>query len=108
MSESDYPGLGRASDTVRVFVIYDREQDEDLMKQLVEQASRATLAFEISGRSVVRSSTDHWDEGPRRSIQEADQVIVICGPHTDQSVRVAAELRIATTGDGHMGAWRLA
>ena len=31
----------------------------------------------------------------RRRIREADQVIVICGKHTEESMRVSAELLIA-------------
>jgi hypothetical protein len=84
---------------VRIFVSYDREHDADLLDRLVEDASAATSTFEISGHSAIRSPTDHWDEGLRRSIQEADQVVVICGEHTELSGRMAAELRIAREED---------
>jgi hypothetical protein len=80
---------------VRIFVSYDREHDADLLARLLEDASEATSAFEISGHSAIRSSTDHWDERLRGSIQAADQVVVICGEHTELSGRMAAELRIA-------------
>lgn len=86
---------GSAASKVRIFVSYDREHDRDLLDRLVEEASRATTGFEISGRSATRAPTDHWDERLRSAIQEADQVIAICGEHTAQSGRMGAELRIA-------------
>jgi hypothetical protein len=94
MSESAPLSLGSAADKVRIFVSYDREHDEDLLDRLVEQASRATSGFEISGQSTTRCPTDLLDERLCRQIREADQVIVICGQHTDRSGRVGAELRI--------------
>lgn len=95
MSESALLGMGLGTNKVRIFVSYDREHDEDLLDRLVEQTSRATSGFEISGQSTTRYPTDLWDERLRRSIREADQVIVICGQHTDRSGRVNAELRMA-------------
>jgi len=84
-----------AANTIRVFVSYDREHDGDLYDRLVEQASRLAFGFDISGRSRARSRTDHSDEGLRREIREADEVIIICGEHTDCSMPVGIELRIA-------------
>jgi hypothetical protein len=49
----------------------------------------------VSGSSERLSATDVWSERVRRRIREADQVIVICGEHTEASTRVSAELRIA-------------
>jgi len=88
-------GSGSATNKVRIFVSYDRAHDADLLDLLIEQASGAMSGFEISGRSVTQCATDLWDEGLRRKIQEADQVIVICGQHTDHANRVGTELRIA-------------
>jgi hypothetical protein len=39
--------------------------------------------------------TPRWEAKVRRRIQQADEVIVICGEHTEASKRVSAELRIA-------------
>ena len=87
--------FGAASEQIRVFVSYDREHDGDLHDRLVEQASKSTSGFEISARSSARAPTDLWDEGLRREIREADEVIIICGEHTDCSESVGTELRIA-------------
>jgi hypothetical protein len=83
------------SEPIRVYVSYDREHDGDLYDRLVEQASKSTTGFEISARSRAPAPADLWDEGLRREIREADEVIVICGEHTDGSERVGTELRIA-------------
>ena len=88
-------GFGVGSEQIRVFVSYDREHDGDLHDRLVEQASKSATGFEISARSRARTPTDLWDEGLRREIRKADEVIVICGEHTDGSERVGTELRIA-------------
>jgi hypothetical protein len=95
MFESGRLGLESATKKVRVFVSYDREHDGDLHDRLVEQASKLTFGFEISARSRARGPADRWDEGLRREIREADEVIIICGEHTDCSERVGIELRIA-------------
>ena len=88
-------GFGVGSEQIRVFVSYDREHDGDLHDRLVEQASKLAFGFEISARSRDTTPTDFWDEGLRREIREAEEVIIICGEHTDSSERVGAELRIA-------------
>jgi len=95
MPGSALPELVPSASKVRVFLSYDHEHDADLSDRLVEQASEITARFEISGRSTSRCPTDHPDEGLRRSIQESDQVLVLCGEHTEHSDRVAHELRIA-------------
>ena len=95
MVEAGRLGIGSAAEKIRIFVSYDREHDGDLHDLLLDQASKATSGFEISARSRGRAPTDLEDEGLRREIREADEVIIICGEHTDCSMRVGAELRIA-------------
>jgi hypothetical protein len=80
---------------VRIFMSFDLDNDEDLRDLLLEQSLRASSGFEISARSEAGVMTDRWGEGVRRQICEADEVIVICGEHTEASSRVCAELRIA-------------
>ena len=59
---------------------YDHEHGGGLHDLLVEPVSKSTSGFEISARSRARSPTDLWDEGLRREIREADEVI-ICSEH---------------------------
>jgi hypothetical protein len=80
---------------VRIFMSYDLENDEDLHDLLLEQSMKPSSGFEISARSDAGATTDSWDEKVRRRICEADEVIVICGEHTEASARMSAELRIA-------------
>ncbi len=80
---------------VRIFMSFDRENDEDLHDLLLEQSRRQSSGFEISARSEATTMTDRWDDKVRRQISEVDEVIVICGEHTASSVRMNAELRIA-------------
>jgi len=95
MLESESIGAVSTANKIRVFVSYDREHDGDLHDLLVEQAAKVTSGFKIAARSRARATTDLWDEKLRREIREADEVIVICGEHTDCSERVGTELRIA-------------
>ena len=80
---------------VRIFMSFDRENDEDLHDLLLEQSRRQSSGFEISARSEATTMTDRWDDKVRRQISEVDEVIVICGEHTASSVRMNAELLIA-------------
>jgi len=98
MTESIYPDSpGRVPESikVRLFVSYDRDHDADLLDQLVEQQAEPLASFEISSQSANRFVTDHGDVELRRAIQQVDQVIVLCGEHTDLSHLVANELLIA-------------
>ena len=51
--------------------------------------------FEVTGRSESRASPDDWARLTRVRIAAADQVVVVCGEHTDSSVSMSAELRMA-------------
>lgn len=79
-------------DRIRVFVSYDRDSDGDLFDLLAEKASKQSCRFEITARSG-RSAAES-DGALRRAIREADQVIVICGEQTANSVTMATELRV--------------
>jgi hypothetical protein len=43
---------------------------------------------------VKKELTGDWKEKVRQRIKKVDQVIVICGEHTDTATGVAAELKI--------------
>ena len=80
---------------VGIFVSFDVDHDGDLTERLVEESRRPGSGFRISARSHPGTTAASWDERVRRRIREADEVIVICGEHTDASVQVSAEVRIA-------------
>ena len=80
--------------TVRIFLAFDTEHDQDLCDQMVANCG-GERAFEISGRSQNGSAPEAWQRGTQGRIAAADQVVVVCGTQTDQSEPVAAELSIA-------------
>jgi hypothetical protein len=80
--------------SVRVFLSFDLEHDRDLCDQLLEQARRGS-AFAVAGRSEGGAIDDSWAQRARGRITASDEVVVICGEHTDTAKRVSAELRIA-------------
>jgi hypothetical protein len=72
---------------------FDLEHDRDLHDRLLAQCKRAT--FSIVSSSEAGEMTEQWAERVRGRIEDADEVVVICGEHTDESSRVSAELAIA-------------
>jgi TIR domain len=80
---------------VRVFLSYDMEHDDDLYRRMILQSSKGNPRFEVTAQSETFSMSGPWEEKLRRRIREADEVIVICGEHANESVPMSAELRIA-------------
>jgi hypothetical protein len=80
--------------TARIFASFDIEHDRDLYERLLAQSRIPSSGFTVSGGSAVGSLAGAGGEGVRRRICEADQVIVICGQHTEGSTRMGAELRM--------------
>ena len=80
---------------IRIFVSFDGVHDADLQDRLQEQSMSASSAFELSACSQGAAAGSAWTTNSRARIRAADEVVVICGEHTNDSERVAAELRIA-------------
>lgn len=78
----------------RVFISFDFDHDEDLRNLLVGQAKNPDSPFEITDRSLKEPLSGDWKEKVRNRIRNVDQVIVICGEHTDTASGVSAELTI--------------
>jgi hypothetical protein len=78
---------------VRVFVSFDIEHDGDLCDLLLEESRRDGSGFEVAGRT--ETAPDPGGDKVRRRIAAADEVIVVCGEHTDESPRSQHELKIA-------------
>ena len=79
---------------VRIFLSFDLEHDRDLCDRLAAEA-RGSAPFAIASRSEAGEMTEQWSERVRGRIADADEVVVICGEHTDESPRVTRELAIA-------------
>jgi hypothetical protein len=79
---------------IPVFISYDYDNDKDLKELLVGQSKNDDSPFEIVDHSIKEASTD-WKDQARKRIRRADQVIVICGRHTDTATGVNVEVRTA-------------
>ena len=79
---------------VPVFISFDYDHDATLKEFVVGQAKLDDSPFEITDHSIKVASPD-WKVKARTAIRRADQVIVICGLHTDTATGVNEEIRIA-------------
>jgi MTH538 TIR-like domain (DUF1863). len=79
---------------VPVFISFDYDHDDDLRVMLVGQAKNPDSPFDVADWSIKEASSD-WKDKARARIKRAQQVIVICGKHTDSATGVNAEIRIA-------------
>jgi hypothetical protein len=80
---------------IRVFASFDIEHDRDLHEQLLAQSRRPGAGFEITACSALRSRADLWDDALRAALGRVDEVIVLCGLHSGESMRMSAELDLA-------------
>ena len=78
----------------RVFISFDYDHDNDLKNALVGQAKIADSSFEIADWSI-KTATPNWRSEARRRIRNVQQVIVICGEHTNTAQGVSVEVAIA-------------
>ena len=79
---------------VRVHLSFDLAHDVDLHDRLTAQARRPA-SFTIASRSDGGELSDEWTERTRSAIAAADEIIVLCGEHTDASAHVSLELALA-------------
>jgi len=80
---------------VRVFVSFDLDHDAELYDMILAQSGTAGFDFAVLGGSERSGGGDVGGERARSRIREADQMLVLCGEHTEASIRMADELRIA-------------
>ncbi len=83
----------------RVFTSFDYDHDENLRMLLVGQAKNPKSPFELADWSVKEPMTGDWKKKVRTRIKSVDQMIVICGEHTDTATGVSVELGIAQEED---------
>ena len=77
-----------------IYISFDIHHDRGLFERLVDQSG--TAGFTVSsGSEGAASDVEIWDARLRRRIREADQMIVICGQHSDASECMRDEIRIA-------------
>jgi len=79
----------------RVFTSFDFDHDEDLRNLLVGQAKNEDSPFELADWSLKDALSGDWKKKVRERIRQVDQMIVMCGEHTDTATGVSVELTIA-------------
>jgi len=84
---------------VQVFAIFDVDHDADLYDQLDTHSHRPGCRFDLAGGSEDVHDSEAWRERVRRQVRNADQIIVICGEHTEASPRTHTEFQIAVEED---------
>jgi hypothetical protein len=84
-----------ATRRIRIFVSFDGDRDGDLHDLLYAQSIEPGSRFELSAHSQGGEMTEARSASSRTRIRTSDEVVVICGEHTNASPGVAAELRIA-------------
>ena len=80
---------------IRIFLSFDADLDADLHDLLHAQSMKPGSAFELFAHSPSGVMTEERAAISRARIRTADEVVVICGEHTNASPSVAAELRVA-------------
>ena len=80
---------------IQVFVSFDTERDGELYERLVEQSRTPNSGFSVTSGSHRSREQDLENDVVRNRIRGADQVIVLCSKHTESSIPVSTELRIA-------------
>lgn len=84
-----------ATRPVRVFISFDYDHDEALRNLLSGQSKNADTPFEMHDWSVKEPFAADWKAKVRAKIRAVDQVIILCGEHTDKAAGVGTELTIA-------------
>src|ERR1700729_1240528 len=69
----------------RIFTSFDFDYDESLRNLLVGQSRHEDSPFEICDWSVKDPFRGDWKKKVRERIRKCEQVIVICGEHTDSA-----------------------
>ena len=80
--------LASVTSRVRVFVSFDRDHDQDLCHRLIEESRRPDSQFEVASYSAGGNPA-------RREIEDADEMIVVCGDRSDGSAQMHTEITIA-------------
>ncbi len=78
-----------------VFVSFDLEHDRELYEMILAQSRTQSSGFLIVGSSNRATAHSLCSEKTLNAIREANQLIVICGEHSESSASMTAELRVA-------------
>jgi hypothetical protein len=68
---------------LRIHVSFDPENDRDLHDRLAAESGRSS--YDVVSRSEAGEPSEAWMSRARGRISGCDEVVVICGEHTDES-----------------------
>jgi len=80
---------------INVFVSFDLEHDRELYELILAQSRTQSSGFLIVGNSDRATAHSLCSEKTLHAIREANQLIVICGEHSESSANMTAELQVA-------------
>jgi len=80
---------------INVFVSFDLEHDRELYEMILAQSRTQSSGFLIVGSSNRATAHSLCSEKTLHAIRESNQLIVICGEHSESSASMTAELRVA-------------
>jgi len=79
---------------VRVYGCFDVRHDGDLLARLARESQNSDSPFEVTAWSAHHTESADWETGFRTTLANVDEVVVLCGEHTDTADEMSAELRI--------------
>ncbi|HME71875.1 MAG TPA: hypothetical protein VKM54_18690 [Myxococcota bacterium] len=79
---------------VRVYGCFDVRHDGDLLARLARESQKLDSPFEVTAWSAHHAESTDWEVGLRSTLANVDEVVVLCGEHTDTADEMSAELRI--------------
>ena len=79
---------------MKVFISFDERHDRDLYQRFIEQSRRPGASFDVVRDQSTAMRAKGWSEHPRGHIRSADEVVFLCGEHTNESLRMSVELDI--------------
>lgn len=79
----------------KVFISFDYDYDSDLKTLLVGQAKNPDTPFEIADWSVKEHIDGDWKKKVKSRLSRVDQMVIICGHHTNAAAGVSAEVGLA-------------
>jgi hypothetical protein len=79
---------------VRVYGCFDVRHDGDLLARLARESQSSDSPFAVTAWSARHTESADWETGFRTTLANVDEVVVLCGEHTDTADEMSAELRI--------------
>ena len=84
---------------IRAFISFDPQHDRELFESIAAQSQSRNSGFTIVGKSSKSIAYHGNGEEALVKIRDADQVIVLCGEHSESCSSMTAEIQLARQED---------